>query len=85
MIDIVSTGLSRSVRLANKPKQKYGLFAKFSLALIGACEVANNSHIFLTRVNQHIQEINRHFDGTLNHFGLMKFAANQEKKKILQL
>ena len=49
MIDLASTGLRRSSRLANKPKQKYGLFDKFSLAVIGACKVANNPHIFLTR------------------------------------
>ena len=53
MIDIVSTGLRRSVRLANKPKQKYGLFAKFSLAVIGACEVNN------TPPNQRIHELYR--------------------------
>ena len=55
MIDIVSTGLSRSVRLANKPKQKYGLFAKFSLAVIGAYDVDKNPHTYLTISNQHIQ------------------------------
>ena len=65
--------------MANKPKQKYGLFAKFSLAVIGACEVAKNPQIFLTRANQRIQEINRHFDVTLNHFGPKLFAANQEQ------
>ena len=61
----------------NKHKRKYGLFSRFSLALIGVCELAKNPHIFLTRVNQHIQEINRHLDGALNHFGNMVFAANQ--------
>ena len=61
------------------PKQKYGLFAKFSLSLVGLFEVADNTHVFITRANQHIQEINRHFDGTLNHFGLMVFVANQEQ------
>ena len=74
MIDIASTGLGRYSRLANKPKQKYGLFDKFILALIVSCEVDNNPHIFLTRANQHIQEMNGHFDGTLNHFGPMVFA-----------
>ena len=58
----------------NKPKRKYGLFSKLSLALIEACEVAKKPHIFITRENQHIQEINRHFDGTLNHFGPIVFA-----------
>ena len=39
----------------------------------------NNPHTFLTRANQHIQKINRHFDGTLNQYGPMVFAANQEQ------
>ena len=65
--------------MANKPKQKYGLFAKLSLALIGACEVAKNPHTFITRENQHIREINRNFYGNLNHFGPMVFAEKQEK------
>ena len=79
-IDIASTSLRRSARVANKPKPKYGLFDKFPLALILACEVANKPHIFLTISNKHIQEINRHFDGTLYHFGTMVFAENQEQK-----
>ena len=49
MFDLASTSLSISDRLDNKPKQRYGLFAKFSLAVIGACEVDNNPYIFLTR------------------------------------
>ena len=65
--------------LDNKPKQKYGLFTKLSLALIGSCDVAKNPHIFLTRENQHIQEINRHFDVTLNHYDPMIFVENLEK------
>ena len=63
--------------MANKPKQKYALFSKFSLSVIGECEMANKPHIFLTIANQHIQEINRHSDGALNHFGPMVFEANQ--------
>ena len=55
MIYLASTGRRRSTRLANKSEQKYVLFAKFSLALIVACEVARNPHIFITRENQHIQ------------------------------
>ena len=74
MINMASTGTRRSIRLTDKPKQKYGLFAKFSVAVIGACEVDNNPHIFLTRENQHIQKINRHFDGNLNNVGPMVFA-----------
>ena len=54
MTDLASTGLMIYAMLANKPRQKYGLFDTFSLALIGACEVAKNPHIFLTRANQHI-------------------------------
>ena len=79
MIDLGSTGLRRSAKLANKTRQKYGLFAKFLLSLIRACEVAKNPHIFITIANQNIQEINRHLDGTLNHYGPMLFAANQEQ------
>ena len=48
--------MRRSERLAKKTKQKYGLFAKFSLAVIGACEVAKKPRIFLTISNQHIRE-----------------------------
>ena len=55
MIDISSNGIMTSARLDNKPKQKYGLFDKFPLSVIGSCEVHNNPHIFLTRENQHIQ------------------------------
>ena len=42
MINLASTGPSRYAGLANKPRQKYVLFAKLSLELIGACEVAKN-------------------------------------------
>ena len=77
-IDLASTGLRRSARLANKNRQKYGLLAKLLLALIGACGVAKNPHIFLTKANQNIQEINRHFDGTLKSYGPIVFAENQE-------
>ena len=62
IIDMISTGIKRSSRLANKPKQKCVLFAKFSLAVIGSCGLAKNHQI------QHIQETNRNFYGTLNHF-----------------
>ena len=41
----------------------------------------NNPDIFLTRENQHIQEINKHFDGILNNYGPMVFAVNQEQNK----
>ena len=45
----------------------------------GAYEVANNPHIFLTLTNQHIQEISRHFDETLNIFFPLVFAENLEQ------
>ena len=61
IINLASTGLRRSNSLANKPK-KYGLFAILSLEVIGSCGVDKNPHIFITRSNQHIQEVNRHFD-----------------------
>ena len=54
MINLESTGISISDRLDNKPK-KYGSFDKFSLAVVGACEIDKKSHIFLTRENQHKQ------------------------------
>ena len=79
LIDMVSTGLRKSSRLTNKTNQKYGLCAKFRLSVIGACKLAKNPGIFLTRANQHIQEINKQFDGTLNNFGPMLFAENQEQ------
>ena len=44
--DLESTGIMRYSRLANKPKQKYDLFDKLSLSLIGACEVAKNPTSF---------------------------------------
>ena len=43
--------------------------------------MAKNPHIFLSRSNQHIQEINRHFDGTLNNYGPMVFSSNQEQNE----
>ena len=79
MIDLASTSLGISDRLDNEPKQKYGLFSKFSLEIVGSCNVANKPHIFLTRSNQHTQEVNSHFDGTLNRFGLMVFEANKKQ------
>ena len=39
-------------------------------------------HIFLTRANQNTLEIHRNFDGTLDNFGFMVFAASQEKKEF---
>ena len=51
MIDRESTDLCRSSELANKPRLKYGLFAKFSLSVIGDCKVAKNPRIFLNRSN----------------------------------
>ena len=61
------------------PKQKHVLFDRLSLAVVEACEVAKNLHIFITIANQHIQEINRHFDETLNNFGPMVSEENKEK------
>ena len=43
--------------------------------------MANKPHIFLTRENQNIQEMNRHFYGTLNNLGPMVFAETQEKNE----
>ena len=54
---MASTGLNISARLDNKTKQKYGLFAKLSLAVVGLCEAAKNPHLFLTRENQHIRTL----------------------------
>ena len=55
MIDLESTGLRISYRLYNKHKQKYGLFPKFSFAVVGLCEVDLKIHIYLTRSNQLIK------------------------------
>ena len=79
MTDLESTGLGISERLDIEPKQKYGLFGKLSLGIFGSYGVVNKPHIFITRSNQHIQEVNRHFDGTLNRVGLMVFEANKEQ------
>ena len=49
MIDLSSTGLRRPTRLANKSRQKYGLFDKLSIAVIVSFEEANNPCIFITR------------------------------------
>ena len=65
---MVSTGLLWSTRLTNKAKQNYNIFAIFSLAVIGLCEVDEHPHISLTIPNQHIKEINRNFDGNLIQF-----------------
>ena len=48
MIDMESTGLMKSARLANKPKQKYGLFDKLLLLVVGEFEVAKKPHKFQT-------------------------------------
>ena len=40
-----------------------------------------NPQIFLTIAIKQIQEINRHFDLTLNHFGPMVFAENKEQNE----
>ena len=69
----------RSARLANKPDQKYGLFAKISLYVIGTFELAKNPPTFLNIENQYIKEINRHFNGTLNNFSHMLSAENQKQ------
>ena len=81
MINLESTGLRRYARLANKPRQKYSLSTKLSLAVIGACEVAKNPHVFITISNQQIWEVNRHFDVTLNFYGPMVFASNREQNQ----
>ena len=65
--------------MSNKPKPKYGLFDEFVLAVVGACEVAKTRQISLYRANKHIYKRNRHFDGTLNHFGPMVSAENKNK------
>ena len=77
--NLVFTGIRISARLDNKHKQKYGLFAKLSLSVIEACDVANNPHIFITGANQHIQEINLHFVGILNRFDPLVFSETQEQ------
>ena len=79
MTNLESTDIRGSASFAKKPR-KYGLFAKLSLSVVGAREVDYNPHIFLTRVDQHIQEINRHFGGTLNLYGPIVSAENQEQK-----
>ena len=81
IINLTSAGLGRYYRLTNKPKQKYGLFARLSLAGVGLCDMDKNPHIFITRENQHIQIINGHFDIALNHFGPLVFAENQEQNE----
>ena len=57
--------------------KKYALFAKFSLAVVRSFEVDKKPDIYLTRANQHIQENNRRFGGTLNNFYPMIFEAKQ--------
>ena len=79
MIDMESTGLRISASLDNKTRQKYGLFATLSIAAIQSCEVDKNPNIFLMRESRHIQEVSRHFGGTLNNYDTMVFAENQEQ------
>ena len=76
IINLESTGIRISAMLVYKSRLKYGLFAKFLLTVIRLYEVAKNPHTYLTRENQHIQEINRYFDGALNNYGPMVFALN---------
>ena len=64
-------------QVKNKPKQIFFIFDVFSFAVIGACGVDKHPHIFGTRANQHIIEINTHFDENLNHFGPMIFVEDQ--------
>ena len=73
-----STGIHWSFRLQNKPKQNYGLFSKLSIAVTVAFDVDKHPHMYPTRENQNIQEINRQFYGTLNYFGDVVFSENQE-------
>ena len=70
-------------RLDDKTKKICGLFYKFSVSVVGSCEV-KKPHIFITIANQHIQKINRQFDGTLNHFCLMVFELYRFKDMLLQ-
>ena len=62
-------------------KNIYIIFIILTLAVIGECEVAKYPHIFLIISNQHIQEINRPFYGTLNHIGSLFFAEKQEQNE----
>ena len=55
MTDLASTGIRIYARLANKLRQNYGVFYKFSITFIGACEAANNPHKFITRSNQYFK------------------------------
>ena len=74
IINLAPTGLGRSSRLDDKPKNKYSSFSKFSLAVIGAYNMVKNLHMFPTGANQHIKLMNGIFDGTLYYFGPMLFA-----------
>ena len=49
ILDLEPTGFKKSARLANKPKQKYGSYAKLSLSVVVSCEVVKNAQIFITR------------------------------------
>ena len=74
IINLASNGLRRYPGIADKQKSikfRFILFTIFFLGLIG------NLQTFLKISNQNIQDINRKFDVTINHFGHMVFAANQ--------
>ena len=47
IIDLESTGIRRFARLASKLKQKYGIFAKFSLAVVRAYMVDKIPHFII--------------------------------------
>ena len=84
MINIVSTGLQRPSRLADKPqtaKWVSNVFTILSLAVIIACQVFKHPQTLFTRVNQHIQDININSNVTISHFGHMVFAENQQQNK----
>ena len=52
MTDLASIGIRIYARLANKPRQKYGLFDKLSLRVTGEYKAAKNPNMCMTRSNQ---------------------------------
>ena len=83
IIDFSSTGICQPSRLENESKQIYGIFSIFLLAVIGSCDGTKHPHIFLTRANQYIQEINKNLYGTLNNFWYHDIFVNPGTKLIL--
>ena len=61
-----------------------GLFAVFLRESMLTCEMVKHPQTFMKILNQHIQEFNRQFNGKINQFVNIVFAANNQKNLNFQ-